>query len=177
MRECFKDRSEEHEGTFGAEWAGFAQLVAEIVTMEHFHGDIGLFGFSDVTEVIDCHDIVVVDLGGDFRFAIKAFRIARVDAFFEVHDLEGDIAIDGEMARAIDGRETADTEDAHDFVSVIDFHADRERGIWRFDVDFGISSEVLEIFDFQRGQFMRRLCACRCGRRGRVGNARGKRRG
>ena len=121
-RKRFENRSEQDESAFGAERSDISDFVAQVAAMEHFHGDIGLVCFGYMTVIVDSNDVIMTDFGGDFGFAEEALGIGCIDTFFGIHDLESDVVIEGNVVCAIDGCESACTEDALDFVSAVDNH-------------------------------------------------------
>jgi hypothetical protein len=73
-----------------------------------FHRDV--MQVAGVADVMDAHDVAVMQLGGDARFAQEAFAEVRIDEQRRRHHLERDFAVDRFLDRQIDRRHAAAAE-------------------------------------------------------------------
>ena len=135
-------RPEQHKRPLRTQRTRLAQLMAQIVTMEHLHGNVRLRRLLNMTKIVYRNDVIVMNLGGNLGLAKKTFRIARIDPFLEIHDLERHVAIDRQVVRPIDRGKPTHTQNTQNFVAIINAHA-HGKGRRRHIADLGIGRQNL----------------------------------
>ena len=81
------------------------QARLERVALDVFHHQVGLPVF--LGEVVDRHDVGVLETGDGFGLALESLLEVRVLQKDRMQNLDGDIAIEGGVIRLVDRRHTA----------------------------------------------------------------------